>query len=153
VTLGAAKKQGWQYTSWGMSPEQVVRASAGEARLISDQDKPGERILGDVEKVRGHSTSGSLRFDTQFFFDSNNGLSLVILTLQGDPRQNYPILETALLGKYGAPIEDKFSRFDRKRRWVSGNTVELDQVGSPPTVPTLVQLYYWPAPQVPTIHK
>src|SRR5215467_15027216 len=90
VSLGAANKQGWQYTSWGMTPEQVVRASAGDARLISDQDKPGERLFADVEKARGHSTSGSLRFDTQFFFDSNNGLSLVILTLQ-DPAQKLPV--------------------------------------------------------------
>jgi hypothetical protein len=82
----------WQFTKWGMTPEQVIAASHGEA---SWQTNNGQRELNMK------FLSGTFHLNALFVFDQTNHLSQVQV---GSDTDVYGILN-ALKGKYGKPAE------------------------------------------------
>lgn len=110
----------WQYTRWGMTPEQVVSASAGAARLVGDANS---RANG--RGAMGSYSADGLLFEVRFQF-KNNGLSTVSLA-PARPDQNGAI-SSALMARYGRPISKEPGPYVDKLRWrdeSAGNLVEL----------------------------
>ena len=102
----------WQYTQWGMTPQQVIAASKGKVgwRPVSFP-KPGD----PAQELGGNFTAGSRTFDVRFTF-SEGKLSLVALTLNDCGSS----MVTDLKSTYGQPINETkgpfpFWEWDDKR--------------------------------------
>ena len=79
VSCGAsAVKADWEYTKWGMTPQQVVSASNNLATEGSDLRPDSD---GNVTKLVAPYQSGKFSFEAQFGFDAADRLSSVTLVL------------------------------------------------------------------------
>jgi hypothetical protein len=79
VCCGAsAAKADWEYTKWGMTPQQVVSASRSLTRKSSDLHPDSD---GNVTKLVAPYQSGKFSFEAQFGFDATDRLSSVTLVL------------------------------------------------------------------------
>ncbi len=79
VCCGAsAAKADWEYTKWGMTPQQVVSASKNLTRVSSDLHPDSD---GNVTKLVAPYQSGKFSFEAQFGFDATDRLSSVTLVL------------------------------------------------------------------------
>ncbi len=74
---GAAKAD-WEYTKWGMTPQQVVSASDGRAKEGSDLRPDSD---GNVSKLVAPHKTGAFLFQADFGFDAADRLSSVTLVL------------------------------------------------------------------------
>ena len=74
---GAAKAD-WEYTRWGMTPQEVVSASKNLAKEGSDLHPDSD---GNVTKLVAPYQSGKFAFEAQFGFDAADKLSSVTLVL------------------------------------------------------------------------
>ena len=97
-TYGSPTRADWQYTKWGMTPEQVVAASGGKAK------RPDAAFLAthtDVSPVTGIFVlpSGE-RASVNFDFVVNRLASVTLLAFEKSG-VNLPVL---LRQTYGAPI-------------------------------------------------
>ena len=77
----SAAKADWEYTKWGMTPQQVVSASNN---LATEGFDPHPDSDGNVTKLVAPFPSGKFPFEAQFGFDAANKLSSVTLVLD-DP--------------------------------------------------------------------
>src|SRR6201996_8331319 len=74
----SAAKADWEYTKWGMTPQQVISASKNLANAGSDLHPDSD---GNVTKLVAPFQSGKLSFEAQFGFDASDKLSSVTLVL------------------------------------------------------------------------
>ena len=74
----SAAKADWEYTKWGMTPQQVVSASKNLAKAGSDLHPDSD---GNVTKLVAPFQSGKFSFEAQFGFDAADRLSSVTLVL------------------------------------------------------------------------
>src|SRR5580698_8871299 len=74
----SAAKADWEYTKWGMTPEQVVSASKNLAKPGSDRHPESD---GNVTKLVAPFQGGKFSFEAQFGFDAADRLSSVTLVL------------------------------------------------------------------------
>ena len=82
VCCGAGvAKADWQYTKWGMTPDQVAGAAKNRTKKSSDLHPDSD---GNVTKLVAPFQSGKLPFEAQFGFNSADKLSSVTLVLN-DP--------------------------------------------------------------------
>ncbi len=72
------KKPDWEYTKWGMSPQQVVSASNSLATPGSDLRPDSD---GNVTRLVAPFQSGKFSFEAQFGFDATDRLASVTLVL------------------------------------------------------------------------
>jgi len=103
---------GWQYTEWGMSPEEVAEAS--EANSESR----------DVHRA------GDYRFRVEFSYESNERERV---TLQLEEKARCPELAGDMRVKYGKPTEESRSRIGRSWVWRdqdANNHIVLNRLGS-----------------------
>jgi tetrahydromethanopterin S-methyltransferase subunit H len=79
VCCGAsAAKADWEYTKWGMTPQQVVSAAKNRTKKSSDLHPDSD---GNVTKLVAPYQSGKFSFEAQFGFDATDRLSSVTLVL------------------------------------------------------------------------
>jgi hypothetical protein len=71
-------KADWEYTKWGMTPQQVVSASKNLTREGSDLHPDSD---GNVSKLIAPYQSGKFLFEAQFGFDAADKLASVTLVL------------------------------------------------------------------------
>lgn len=64
----------WQYTKWGMSPDEVITAANGTAQKVKDEKDKRVRKLPRL--ATGKASEGKVNFDVEFFF-LDNKLSLI----------------------------------------------------------------------------
>jgi hypothetical protein len=115
----------WQYTKWGMSPEQVIEASGGTATWLSRPDPPraGRQIL-----LKSTYTSGQLHFDVTFAFSlAAKQLAQVKLLLRDASAG--ALLRQSLIAKYGPPQGGGDSGEEIWRDEASNNLVSLRDLG------------------------
>lgn len=120
----------WQYAKWGMTAQQVLAASKGEARSIPS----GSRIVCASTDQRPIGYVPSKRIDTWTFevvFCSGDNGRLSSVALEPKPSDNsFLPLKTALQSRYGRPIQESTSDIGwtvwRDER--GGNLVRLSRV-------------------------
>ena len=115
----------WQYTKWGMTPDQVIAASGG-----SVQRGNGDRsVQGDATRgATGTYVAGDLTFNANFWFGAK-GLASTTLSLKDDDKCKD--VQRDLLAKYGTPVEFSGGSVQR-RMWAdksTGNRVVLISTG------------------------
>ncbi len=113
----------WAFTRWGMTPEQVVAASGGAARLIP----PGRRERFDAQNwelaAEGSSDDGGVATTVGFMFDTQGGgLTCVLYNAAGDDAAK---LEKAMVARYGRPAKDGDFGPARMKSWSTPDAVEL----------------------------
>jgi len=103
---------GWNYTRWGMTPEEVVAASNGAARLYAPPPVPG--ATGAILAV-GTMPGGAFDFEVSFTF-SNSSRALTHVSLKAPPAQCAPIIRE-LAATYGAPYHAPRSTLATQASW------------------------------------
>ncbi len=90
----------WQYTRWGMTPEQVVAASRGKVTLLPEARRP--RVPPLVTAASGEFTDGALVLRTVFSFAiEGNGLECVTYGVRNP--ENDEAFKALLIRRFGQP--------------------------------------------------
>jgi hypothetical protein len=100
LLITPAARADWQYTRWGMTPEQVVAASGGKAELLPEQDRP--RIPPLTTAAKGYFEDGSLRLRTVFSFNTEGGGLMCVWYGVGNHADD-EAFKAALIKRYGPP--------------------------------------------------
>jgi hypothetical protein len=124
----------WQYTKWGMTPEQVVDASGGSGSKIPLSQQGGKSRLGFTALLVGRYTLGDFSFDLDFQF-AKTGLEMVAMELTPYSYDRCKRLENTMLSKYGSPFEgergDSLGPLNTRMVWhdrQGGNSVLFSNV-------------------------
>jgi hypothetical protein len=115
----------WQYTKWGMSPDQAIEASGGNLRQTTASERTGEARFNQQPGLTGSYIAGEFKFNAFFYFD-NTGLSMVALDLV-DGAQSRALLDS-VRARYGSPDENRSGGTLLSFRWIrpsEQNTVGL----------------------------
>jgi hypothetical protein len=102
----------WQYTRWGMRPEEVVAASGGKAEKTTAEEKVAmsSQDAKDEPLLKAPYQSGRYQFIAFFHFDKKSGrLSSVNLELQNTEFGRE--LLGSLRQKYGKPDSDREDQY------------------------------------------
>jgi hypothetical protein len=100
LLVAPSARADWQYTHWGMTPEQVVAASKGAAKLLPEKDRP--RLPPFVTAAVGEYQDGPLQLRTVFMFNiATNGLACVDFGVSNHVYDD--ALKAALIKRYGPP--------------------------------------------------
>ena len=89
----SAAKADWEYTKWGMTPQQVVSASNNLAQAGTDLEPDGD---GNVSKLVAPYQGGKFSFRADFGFDKSDKLASVTLVL--DDKSAHMDMEAMLSG-------------------------------------------------------
>ncbi|WP_237476887.1 hypothetical protein [Lichenibacterium dinghuense] len=102
----------WQYTRWGMTPDQVTAASNAAA-----QPNPDRRLDADGLKaaLTAPYQGAAIPFTAVFLFDPENRLQVVTLDPVGGIA--CPVIVQALVANHGAPENDADPLRARTLRW------------------------------------
>jgi hypothetical protein len=127
----------WQYTKWGMSPEEVVAASNGNAQLLPDTEAKKSRATDNdfITLAKAVRSVNGERFSVSFNFIKHSK-RLQMVSLDAVDVSRCTMYKSYLFHRYGAPA---VSEFDGTlliwRDPPSGNAV--DWVYSPPEFCTI----------------
>jgi hypothetical protein len=100
LLIAPTARADWQYTHWGMTPEQVVAASKGTAHLLPEKDRP--RLPPFVTAAQGEYSDGPLQLRATFLFNiATNGLACVSYGVSNHVYDD--ALKAALTKQYGPP--------------------------------------------------
>jgi hypothetical protein len=98
--IAPAAHADWQYTHWGMTPEQVVAASRGAAQVVPEKNRP--RGLPMLTAATGAYQDGPLELRVTFQFNTaSNGLACVSYGVNS--HDNDDAFKAALVKRFGPP--------------------------------------------------
>jgi hypothetical protein len=102
VMLAPQARADWEYTRWGMTPEQVVNASGGHVKLLQGAE---QRTVSPNMRhgARGTYSDGPVALQVRFTFDplDGNGLNCVFYAVTDE--QQGPALKDLMIKHYGQP--------------------------------------------------
>lgn len=111
----------WQYTRWGMTPEQVMAASTGQLKAC-DKTCKGRDTSIQIARFLGPYQPGPFKFTAHMIFDTrNNALAQVLLDLNR-PNDTDALID-ALMLKYGTPIAADLSEPIQIMTWHNSTDV------------------------------
>ena len=102
LCLPAAARGDWQYTKWGMTPEEVARASGG---AVKAEPPAQRRTIADANLRSGADGTfqdGPIRLRVQFSFDATKGgLACVFYGVMNQADND--AFKAALVKRFGPP--------------------------------------------------
>ncbi len=102
----------WQYTQWGMSPDEVTTASNSAARSNPDRMLDAEGLQAElIAPYQG----AAIPFTAVFLFDPENKLEVVTLNPVGGIA--CPVIVQALGANHGKPEGDADMVLAKTLRW------------------------------------
>jgi hypothetical protein len=112
----------WEYTHWGMTPEQVAAASGGNVKVVPKaerKDTGGNSEMAAVGTftMGGRTLSGGFQFNTV-----TNGLECVIYGANGN---QVPIVTDLLTKKYGQAEKKDFGGVAYSLIWKGPDPIEF----------------------------
>ena len=142
LLIASAAHADWQYTKWGMSPEEVVAASKGMVSRVTPEHLDRRRmetarivelaenkhtlasadmLLARVDTTNPPSTmgkhdAGAFRFEAAMFF-GESGLERVRLVLKDDSQTTD--LMNSLRSRYGDPEVVTSQEFGKHYEWIA----------------------------------
>ena len=114
----------WAYTKWGMTPEEVVKASGGGVQLVppAQRREAAGRELG----AEGDFTDGAIRLHVGFGFDvKTQGLTCVFYNVM-DAAQN-AMLKAQLTKRYGRPSGNDIAGL-AMWHWSKPDTIDMQSM-------------------------
>ncbi|MGE4047070.1 MAG: hypothetical protein AB7F35_19565 [Acetobacteraceae bacterium] len=100
--LAGTARADWQYTRWGMTPEQVVRASGGKVSVLPKADRRRVEDANLETSATGTFQDGTLSLRVMFSFDTRTGGLACVFHGVMDPREN-DAFKALLLRRHGPP--------------------------------------------------
>src|SRR5262245_37704928 len=120
VVTSAPAWANWQYTRWGMSSDEVLKAAKGRAATIPESEQPAQSTVTTLAKLTSTLSSGRFTFHVFFRFDrETGGLSQVVLNL--DRSADCQLLKESLADEYGKPIRETTLSVVRTAEWRDEN--------------------------------
>jgi hypothetical protein len=114
---------GWQYSRWGMTADQIVAASKGNARKIEGDEQEGSSNKFFTALALAEFSSGPFNFHV-FFLAAKDGLTLKKVRLQLKDSTQYQELKAALTSKYGKGALQQSSGYTKEEiQWLSNSEV------------------------------
>lgn len=101
----------WEYTKWGMKPDQVTAASKGAVKAVPVDAAANIRSM--QRKAIGAYKAGSVEYEAQFYFDVNDKLTAVRLQAKNPADCDAILAET--VRRLGPP------RAPRQPTWIDMN--------------------------------
>ena len=101
--LPAPARADWQYTKWGMRPEEAVKASNGGMKMLPDKDRRKVDITKTEKVAEGTFDDGALRLEVEFLIDTTSGGLICVTYATKDPAQN-ALLRQTLIKRHGLPM-------------------------------------------------
>lgn len=118
----------WEYTRWGMTPEQVASASKGAVAVLPEAKRKKVSEAHMENGAEGRYADGPLEMHVGFGFDDKtHGLRCVVYDVL-DPKQS-PELKEAMVKRYGPP--DRTSKLEgilETLTWDKTDHIELNLV-------------------------
>lgn len=145
ISWPAAASADWQYTTWRMTPDQVIAAADGTVRSV--QGRPGDRVFNADLRAEGTYSAAGFDFRAQFYFDTASRLRVVRLVM--DDFSRCAELERTLAGLYGSPIaRDRLGMGTTSAVWTdvaNSNQVRFTSTsGYGPSIPDSCLVAYTP---------
>lgn len=140
--LTSPANAGWQYTSWGMTPEQVAAASKTKVQISNGESNDSLGLVDDKVGAVGTYTSGLYQFRAVFYF-TNQKLSSISLRLQND-KELCRNLWQDMKSAYAEPFEQSRDALMRTAIWqdvAKNNRVTMREI-------TTCSLHYEPLKNV-----
>jgi len=106
----------WQYTKWGMSPQQVLAASGGRAYFNSEREKNNWSRLDGLALLSAPYAANGMKFRADFIFDSRQYLKAVAINLEEYANVNR--LYSDLVTKYGIARHCNIDSLARDCTWL-----------------------------------
>jgi hypothetical protein len=128
MSVASPSYANWQFTTWGMTPSQIVTASHGAA--VSVDPSTQSSIDGDRILLQMPYNTGAFDFTANFAFDNSSQLDRVHLVLQSGSATD---LRAALVKKYGKPQHEDpdYEAFGGRIIWTTQDEqIVLWQMGS-----------------------
>ena len=98
----APARADWQYTKWGMTPEEAVKASNGAMKLIPAKERKPVELTHTEPVAEGTYKDGALNVTVEFVIDTASGGLACVGYAATDMAQN-AALKDWLVKRYGAP--------------------------------------------------
>lgn len=102
--LASPANADWQYTRWGMTPEQVASASGGTVTI--GPGEPSQEYSGARIGASGRYSTGDYQFNSQFHFADLKLVSVRLKLTGVDLRGDGYKLKNSLDGAYGKPFSE-----------------------------------------------
>jgi hypothetical protein len=119
----------WQYTRWGMTEAEVVKASRGQAIPNPQLARTSTEV--ELAKLTAPYTTGAYNFEARFMFNrSTDKLTGVRLNLS-DASKCIPLYHE-LVAKYGKPLSESNTSGMRIGKWQdrpSNMTIAILDIG------------------------
>jgi len=115
----------WQYTTWGMTPDEVVAASKGLASRTEDAEK-------GIKLAVGSHTANGIDYSVSFIFSKGDPRLSSVYLISKDPGV-CPTISNQLTDVYGKPESKSASGLATITKWRSGQAnalIQLVQIGS-----------------------
>jgi hypothetical protein len=122
VEAGSASAN-WAYTTWGMTPDQVVAASNGAVRLIPAAKRKQDDADNWEIAAEGDYQDGDFALSASFMFDLKKGG--LICVLYSAPGKQSELIRPAIEKKYGKPIKEDELFTLKTTTWHTPDEVEL----------------------------
>lgn len=132
---------GYDRTSWGMTPEQVVAAEGGRAKLLHSPEKFKNAFgLVKIPEVE----VGSSKYAVTFLFDSSRKLNQTNLSSHEKSNalineDNLKNIASLLTQKYGKPVY--FEENSRAVWNLDGTSIQLSHLYTPGIMTQIVVMY------------
>lgn len=122
--LSSESRSDWEYTTYGMTADQIVAASAGKARMLSPAEQEGMSTAFGTAIAASTHQMGPFNFTVIFFADiGGSNLKTVRPQLQtkdeSQTRKQVAELNNALTAKYGQEKDSQVEggRFVTGKQW------------------------------------
>jgi len=95
----------WEYTKWGMTPEQVATASQGAVKIVPESERAGNEDDGWEIAAKGRYNYHSLVMNVEFAFDLDSGGLKCVFYNGSGPKS--VLIKEMLTTKFGPPEATK----------------------------------------------
>jgi hypothetical protein len=124
IGLSTQAHADWEYAHWGMTPEQVIAASNGAAKMLPREQQRSNDAIKMTTKVQAVYSDGPLKFEVMFSFDPENHLAGVGYETR-DPNQS-ETLKNWVTKRYGPPTNtDAELQRTQMFNWTKPDTILL----------------------------
>lgn len=118
----------WQYTKWGMTPNQLTSSVPGGVHTNDDRSRDATPMIA---RLYSDYSGGGMDFIAYFYFDGSDRLARV--SLEPKDMGKCSDLRFELSNAYGQPHDTSISAVTDLAKWWSeetGNIVVFLQIGS-----------------------
>lgn len=119
----------WEYTTWGMTPDQVVAGSHGKASILPSAQRYRDDDAHWEMAVKGSYSDGPVDLDVGFTFDTQGkGLQCVFYNALG---QQAAGLKDTLIKRYGPPQHEGTFSGTQTLSWKTPDQIDFAMGNKP----------------------